>query len=338
MNSYAHILIQDTSAIGEARRLATRFAEDLGLSSVRVGAVAIVATELASNLIKHAGSGEIFLHIDHSLNQLNLIAHDHGRGMDNIDQCLQAGYSTSKTAGNGLGAVAGLPDDFDVFSLKDKGTTIACMFALKKSQSPPMIYGGLNLPYPGEVVSGDLLDFVSTDDYSYALVSDGLGHGLEAHNASKRAAQAFREGLGKAPGEILSLIHLALIGSRGAAVAVARINAPNTVLEYSGIGNISGHIFNRDGIKSLISRDGIVGQNARKFETLSYPWTNQSTLIMFSDGLGSKTRIEPDQYPGLDYHTPHVIAARLLRTYIRGRDDASILVASQRIRQLGERA
>ncbi|MES2746582.1 MAG: SpoIIE family protein phosphatase [Bdellovibrionota bacterium] len=339
MNSYAHILIQDSSAVGETRRLATRFADDLGLSTVRAGAVAIVATELASNVIKHAGSGEFFLHIDHTLQHLHLIAHDQGRGMENVDQCMQAGYSTSRTAGNGLGAISRLPDDFDLYSVKDKGTTIACVFALDKSaRSQPMIHGGLNLPYPGEFLSGDLWEFASTEDYSYALVSDGLGHGPEAHKASRRAAEAFQDNLGKSAGEILSQIHTALIGTRGAAVAVARIDTYSGLLEYAGIGNISGQIFSRDGVRSLISRDGIVGQNARKFESVAYPWSSQCTLIMFSDGLGSKTRMEPDHEPGLDFHSPHVIATRLLKTFLRGRDDASILVASQRLRRLGESA
>jgi anti-sigma regulatory factor (Ser/Thr protein kinase) len=334
---HAHILVQDSSAIGEARRLATRLAEDLGFTEVRTGAIAIVATELASNLIKHAEMGEIFLHVDQRLGRLHLIAHDQGQGMEDIGLCMKAGYSTSHTAGNGLGAISRLPDEFDLFSARGQGTTIACMFALKVLPTPlPMVYGGFNLPYPGELVSGDRWEFVADERYAYAMVSDGLGHGLDAHKASKLASEAFHENIGNAPGPILSHIHTALIGSRGAAVAVARIDTQRLELDYAGIGNISGQIFSRDGVRSLVSRDGIVGQNARKFESIAYPWTEQSLLIMFSDGLGSRARLELDRQPGLDYHSPHVIAARLLRSFIRGRDDASILVASQTVKHSGE--
>ncbi|UTA52441.1 hypothetical protein MSS93_17240 (plasmid) [Deinococcus radiodurans] len=53
--------LRDASATGEARRGAAELARSLELSEVRQGELAIIVTELASNVIKHAGEGEILL-------------------------------------------------------------------------------------------------------------------------------------------------------------------------------------------------------------------------------------------------------------------------------------
>ena len=53
--------IDDDSQVGHARRTAQKLAEGLGLDESDAGRVALVATELASNLLKHAGRGELHL-------------------------------------------------------------------------------------------------------------------------------------------------------------------------------------------------------------------------------------------------------------------------------------
>ena len=51
------IEVRESSQTGEARRKAAELAEDLQLGEVRSGAAALAATEMATNLVKHAGNG-----------------------------------------------------------------------------------------------------------------------------------------------------------------------------------------------------------------------------------------------------------------------------------------
>jgi CheY-like chemotaxis protein len=54
--------VTDISRVAETRRAATALAGRLGFSEAGVGNVALVVTEAATNLAKHAAAGEIFLY------------------------------------------------------------------------------------------------------------------------------------------------------------------------------------------------------------------------------------------------------------------------------------
>ena len=54
--------VTDISRVAEARRAATELAGRLGFSEACVGKVALVVTEAATNLVKHATAGEILLY------------------------------------------------------------------------------------------------------------------------------------------------------------------------------------------------------------------------------------------------------------------------------------
>jgi serine/threonine protein phosphatase PrpC len=60
-------------------------------------------------------------------------------------------------------------------------------------------------------------------------------------------------------------------------------------------------------------------------QEFSLPWNDDSTLIMYSDGLTS--RWDLDQYPGLINKHPSLVAGLLYRDFNRERDDVTVLVA-----------
>src|ERR671934_12692 len=55
------VRVGDPSGVAEARRRAIAVARGLGFAEPDLGRVGLVITELATNLVKHAGSGEILL-------------------------------------------------------------------------------------------------------------------------------------------------------------------------------------------------------------------------------------------------------------------------------------
>jgi hypothetical protein len=77
----------------------------------------------------------------------------------------------------------------------------------------------------------------------------------------------------------------------------------------------------------MVSHNGTVGFEMRKIQTFNYSWIRGGLLIMYSDGLSTKWRL--DRYPGLINQHPSLIAGILYRDFNRGRDDVTVLVARE---------
>ena len=93
----------------------------------RQGKVALVATELATNLVKHGGGGELVVAgTDEMTSPGSGAARDRpgpGHGGRRADAC-DDGYSTSGSPGTGLGAIARASEVFDVYSRPAEGTVV----------------------------------------------------------------------------------------------------------------------------------------------------------------------------------------------------------------------
>src|SRR5262249_15286249 len=150
------------------------------------------------------------------------------------------------------------------------------------------------------------------------VVVDGLGHGPEAAAAAKEAIRVSQAQLALAPAAVIEQAHEALQVTRGAAMAVVKIDRPKQVMSFAGIGNISCSVLTSSGWRSLASYNGIVGHQIRKIQEFTAPWEETALLVMHSDGLKSHWSL--DMYPGLAMKPPSLVAGVLYRDYVRGRD------------------
>src|SRR5690348_13102109 len=118
--------VDDHSQIGGARRAAISLAQSYGLSKDSVGRVAIVVTEAATNLIRHAGGGSIVLRglFNHAASGIEMLSLDKGPGIPDVHRAMRDGFSTSGTGGQGLGGMQRLSNVFSVYSQRDGGTVI----------------------------------------------------------------------------------------------------------------------------------------------------------------------------------------------------------------------
>ncbi|MFE9457104.1 ATP-binding SpoIIE family protein phosphatase [Streptomyces californicus] len=164
----------------------------------------------------------------------------------------------------------------------------------------------------------------SSEPAVLVVLCDGLGHGPLAALAAEAAVTAFRRSTARHPEPLLRDIHGALRGTRGGAVAVARIEPARGRVLYCGIGNVSGVLLGPDSRNGLLSAPGIVGSQMRSLRTFELPWKPGGALIMHSDGLTE--RWNADSMPGLLRHTPAVMAGQLLREAGVRRDDAGVVV------------
>lgn len=153
---------------------------------------------------------------------------------------------------------------------------------------------------------------------------DGLGHGPMAALAGQAAAQALRTSTARTPEEVMQHVHRALRGTRGAAVAIARIEADGRVL-FCGVGNVTAAIVTAGTRANLLSHPGIVGHQMHQLRTYEQQMPAHSALVLHSDGLSD--RWTPGDLSGLLHHRPAVIAAGLLRLAGTRRDDASVVIA-----------
>ena len=312
----AHLVISERSQASEARRIAVQFAIQMGFDEERTGKVAIVATEAANNLVKHANGGEIVLRASGSL--LELVCLDRGPGM-NIEACLQDGYSTAGTAGSGLGAMKRMSDAFDAYSTP-QGTVILTSFGERQNR-----YGVVRVPKKGERVCGDAWSLLERNGSTWILMADGLGHGEFAAAASEQAVKVFETSRMDTVTAVMEEVHAGLRSTRGAAVAILQIQG--RTVTYCGLGNIAGVIYSGAANVHMVSHAGTAGVEARKISPFTYTWAPGAILILHSDGLQSQWGLE--RYPGLRMHDPAILAAVLYRDYNRGRDDTTVMAVRQ---------
>ncbi len=322
--------VGDASDVAEARRVAARLLGQTAFSDLETANVALVATELSTNLIKHAQRGMMVMRLLEQGKDIGfeLMALDQGAGISNIAQSMRDGYSTAGSSGNGFGAIKRLASQFDVHSIPDKGTAVLARFWAGRPRPAIKVdidFGVVHLPMPGEEVSGDGWGVEDLQDKYTCTVVDGLGHGPDALIAARAALATAKEYRDKAPAEIIERAHGSLRSTRGAAVAVAEINLTANVVRYCGVGNISATIIHNEQVRHLVSHNGIVGQETRKISEFTYPWSAESLLVMHSDGLTARWDLKT--YPALVHRDPSLIAGVLYRDFSRGRDDATVLVA-----------
>jgi hypothetical protein len=241
--------------------------------------------------------------------------------MSSVSDCLKDGYSTSNTAGTGLGAISRLAADWDIYSEPGKGTAV--MARVTPVSSSEIAVGGVVKPIAGEDVSGDSWACRENEGELTVMVADGLGHGIMAARASAEAAAAFRGSNGSKPGAMLQDIHRALRGTRGAAVAVMQLTHAGRTVNFAGLGNIGGVIAAPGKSQSMISHAGTAGYGTPRVQEFSYQIPEAGLIIMHSDGLTTSWSV--DSYPGLLRRRPSLVAAVLCRDATRGRDDTCVV-------------
>lgn len=318
--------ITHASDIAAARRAGLRMAHQQGFDDTRAGQLSIVITELASNMLKHAGEGRMLLSYAYGGGAagVDVLGYDQGPGIGNLGAALRDGVSSAGTAGTGLGALRRLSDQFDVYAPSGKGAVFFLRLWAGAAPDKALLSGGVCLPLAGETESGDAWAVVRQRREIGLLMVDGLGHGPEAAKAAKAAIDAMTLQPGLRPAEQMEVCHTALRPTRGAALAIALLDPELRQLRFAGVGNIGACIVDGGPRRQLVSHNGIVGHNMRKVQEFTLPCAPGALVILASDGITTQWDLE--QHPGLVACDPAIIAAVLLRDYARGRDDASVLV------------
>jgi anti-sigma regulatory factor (Ser/Thr protein kinase) len=324
--------ISGQSDIGECRRTAKRVSEACNLDENDVGKICIVATELATNVVRHGGGGEMLVQVlnDGMRPQVEMLAIDRGRGMEDVDRCLRDGYSTGGTPGTGLGAVSRLSTTFDIFSVPGRGTVALSRVEPKSAGSSPpagdnrLQFGAICIALAGEIECGDTWRIADRGAVLSVMVADGLGHGPLAATASRAAAQAFADRPFDEPSSVMQSLHRGLAATRGAVAACARLHTAESRVDYAGVGNIHGAIVGWERSRGMVSHNGTLGIQVPRPKQFAYDWPPGELVVMHSDGLSARWNLA--EHLGLYTHHPAIVAAVLYRDLGRKRDDATVVV------------
>jgi anti-sigma regulatory factor (Ser/Thr protein kinase) len=333
MNHFIPIPIQEPSHVTQGRRIGAELAEEAGFSETDAGKVAIAITEASTNLVKHGGGGELLLRsvLQDGIAGIELLALDKGPGMANVGQCMEDGYSTGGSPGTGLGAIARQSAFFDLYSTPQKGTALLAQFwaqPFRASSVGDVDVGGVSTPKNGEEMCGDGWGVKRFIDTIRLVISDGLGHGHYASEATKEAIRLFMQESKGSPSEMIKLLHQGLKSTRGAAAAVIEANPAAGTIVYAGVGNTVGAAVGPQGVRHMVSYNGTLGHQLQKVQEFTYSWPQDTLLVFMTDGL--QTQWSLDDYPGLIRRHPTLIAGVLYRDFNRGRDDATVVVAKRR--------
>jgi anti-sigma regulatory factor (Ser/Thr protein kinase) len=335
-------IIAHSSDISAARRYATQLASTLNFTETQSGRLAIIITELATNIVKHAREGMLFVtprQYEHT-QSIQVLSLDRGPGIPDLAQSMHDGVSTAGTAGNGLGAIKRLSNEFDAYSSYDNGSAFygsvyaedgadepPASLSVQRTKRPGMQYGTICVPIAGEEECGDAWAVTENEDGITVLVADGLGHGPDAATASRTAVHTLEGRGSQTPSILINAMHQAMRSTRGAALAIGQLRFNTASLHFAGVGNIAACLVEGQTRKQLVSHNGTVGHNMRKVQEFTVPWTEAALYVMCSDGIN--TQWDLSQYPGIASCHPALIAGIIYRDFARGRDDAAVVVARQ---------
>lgn len=327
--------VREPEDAGHVRRTLRRLAERARVAADVVQRGELAATELATNLVRHAGGGRIFMRVlPGAAPAVELISVDRGPGIPSLGAALAAPDRARvekridegqmfQSLGIGLAAVQRAAGTFEAWSKPGQGTVVLARIGASPEERTAFRVGGIAVPMHAGEANGDGWAVRAGSDLVTLLMVDGLGHGPEAAKASDAAIDAFAEGFADEVLGIIARAHAAMRGTRGGALAVARIHRVARRLEFCGVGNVTARVLG-PGSRRLVTRVGTLGLTPAvpRVKVDEHAWEAGATLLLHTDGV--REHFNSDDYEKLLPLHPGVLAALVLRDQARGRDDATV--------------
>ena len=321
--------LNDRSYLNIIKKDIIRFAEPVNFSTKRIAELELIISEIATNLLKHAGGGEFIVRLlaENGNKGLEILSIDKGPGMADPARMMEDGVSTTKTLGHGLGSIKRLSDQFQLYSVKDWGTVLLSRVFSQPLQSSPSKLGvyPIVLPKPGETLCGDVYAWKANPYFVKVMLGDGLGHGPLANLAATRACDAFRKSAFNNPSDILNDIHRHVKDTRGLVATVAIYDITNKAWKICGVGNISSRLCNALTSKTHVPFNGILGVNiSGRLQSQTIENETGDYMILCSDGIS--TRWDTGKHASVFKYDLSILAAVIYKDYARHSDDMSVIV------------
>lgn len=160
-------------------------------------------------------------------------------------------------------------------------------------------------------------------------VIDGLGHGVWAEEAAKKACEYLECSYQRDLSAIFHGCNQFLRHTVGVAMSIAVIDFERSNLTFAGIGNVELRII-ADKSFGMVCDDGIVGAGFRKIHEVSCTFKPGNLLIMHSDGISAKFNFF--SYPTEVRAEPEKLAEAISRDFARDNDDSIVVVGGKGVK------
>src|SRR5437867_2968849 len=237
--------LYDEASVSTARQRVREMGQHFNLSKELVENAALITSELTHNQLSHARQGYFAVKLveRQGVKGLEMIAADIGPGIERPSLAIEDQVPTTdaRSLRAGLGAVCRIADEVEFDNRISEG---ACVVVRKfEAETAPLCceIAIMGRPYPGEGISGDDGVFVQSESGFLAAVSDGLGHGPEARQASNQAIEALSRKRETSLDQIVMDLNQELAGTRGCAMSIMRFNKNDRILECASLGDVNGH-------------------------------------------------------------------------------------------------
>jgi serine/threonine-protein kinase RsbT len=120
------VVVRSADDVVRARGAARSLGTKLGFGVAEITLITTVVSELARNILRYAGRGEVLVAPTADGDRLGIVvvARDRGPGIAEVNRALEIGWSTSGGLGLGLPGVRRLVHDFEIESRVGVGTTV----------------------------------------------------------------------------------------------------------------------------------------------------------------------------------------------------------------------
>lgn len=337
--SEAKIVYDVTSSwhTSEVRRKAEQFSKDIGFSSNIVNEIALVVTELSTNLIKHAGRGRIIMSRVYrdDTEGIKVEAIDTGPGIVDVERAIIDGFTTIDSLGYGLGTINRLMDSLDIVSPVDKrgGVHVSCIRWVRsnrKAEKPcPLDVGGASRAHPKMDVNGDAFLIRKWGESLLVSVIDGLGHGQFAHKASQSALNYIEKHYDQPLSDIFRGVGRACRSTRGVVMALVRFDWVRGTVSIGSIGNIEIRMFETEDIPTVVAKRGIIGAASPVPIIREHPWDERGVMVLYSDGI--RSHWSWDEFSAHHNKSATILAGAMLSRLARDNDDATLIVVKKNL-------
>ena len=322
--------ILDDASVALARERVREVGARQGLPATAVERLALAASELGKNQLRHAGGGVVALSpVERDgVRGLELVAADRGRGLREPGEAMSdRRASGGESLGIGFSSVFRNCDEVDVDSRELEGLCVrARVFAGPVPRSRQVAV--LGRPIAGERVSGDDAAVRHVEGGLLLLLADGLGHGPEARQAAVPLCEALLGGPPPSdPAVFLVTAAAALQRTRGTVACLARLDSRTGELLVASVGNVSCQVLRPDRWDSLPAQPGVLGRPgpAPRLHLQRATVGPHDVLLLMTDGVS--TRGEVGRERALRLEPPLVIADMVMRHQGKKHDDATVIVA-----------
>lgn len=333
-NSFTSYKVEERSYVSYIKREIHNHVLRGKFSETQAGKIDIIVSEISSNLVKHAGSGELLFRIsdpDEKNSVFEILGIDHGPGIADTARMIRDGVSTTHTLGQGLGAIHRLSDMAQLYSRPGWGTIVYAMVKTKNKMMTGTNTSGIDIRAlcvnkPREMVCGDGYMVKRTKSEIIIFFGDGLGHGPRAKEAIDRAGEFLLDSKAEDPVEIIREMHEKIRRTRGLVGTLSVYNLQRNEWRVCGVGNISTRVYSGIQFKNYMSYNGTIGLNLpSSMNASTFPAETNQFVTMCSDGI--RTRWDLNKYPSILKYDAIMLAAAIYKDNTRGTDDASVLIA-----------